>query len=59
MECEVKKCKKEAIFNLYRINADLSKDWLNVCDECEQEISHNNMVLQGYNPISGMEAKVK
>lgn len=64
MKCEASKsCKNEAEYSLYRINENLSKDWLSVCKECEARIGDRNMILQGYNPRSGkffgLEAQVK
>ena len=42
MKCEIC-CKNEAVYNMYRINKDLSKDWLNVCPKCEGKIGMENM----------------
>ena len=57
MKCE--NCDGKAQYFLYRINEDLSKDWINVCKYCEREIGDRNLKLQGYNasslPLEGMK----
>ena len=63
IKCEVKNCKNEARYFIYRINENLSKDWIKVCIKHEAEIGDRNMIIQGYNPQSGkffgLEAQVK
>lgn len=63
IRCEVKNCKNEAKFFMYRINENLSKDWIKVCVECERKIGDENMRLQGYNPVTSLpinkEARAK
>lgn len=53
MRCETKNCKSKAVYNMYRINKDMSKDWLNVCAKCEGKIGTMNMKRLGYSGISG------
>jgi len=42
-----------AVYNLYKINKDLSKTWLKVCRRCEKIIATMNLKRQGYNNLSG------
>ena len=57
MKCE--ECNGKAKYFMYRINEDLSKDWIKVCWRCEKNIGDMNMKRQGYNskglPLEGMK----
>ena len=52
MKCE--ECDGKAKYFMYRINEDLSKDWIKVCPKCEERIGDNNMRLQGFNPKNSL-----
>ena len=59
MDCEIENCNEKARYFMYRINDNLSKDWIKVCWKCEGEIGDMNMKRQGYNPRNSLPLEVK
>ena len=46
MECQYRGCRKRAVFAIYKLNPDMTKKWIELCDECEHKVVKENAAIK-------------
>ena len=50
MKCQYTGCDKEGQFGIYKLNSDLTKEWLHLCRQHDMVVAKENHELQRFLP---------